>query len=188
MIYSWKKIVKTGLPLLTLTILIEIFGGQILQGRQESLILFPIFLISIPVINSISGNIGSVLGARLASGLHVGYITLSYKDKEMHDNLLISLLMGFITYFILAIVIYFVAAFGNLITEDIALIKFIAIFILTGILLISTVAIVSIITAFLSFKRGLDPDDMVAPVVTTVGDVMGILFLFIILGIFGVVI
>ena len=36
MIYSWKKIVKTGLPLLTLTILIEIFGGQVLQGKRPS--------------------------------------------------------------------------------------------------------------------------------------------------------
>ena len=116
--------------------------------------LYPIFLISIPVINSVGGNIGSVLGARLASGLHVGYISISLKDKEMHDNLFISLLIGFITYFILAIVIYFVALFGNL-TEDIALIKFIAIFELTGVLLISIVALASVLTAFLSFKRGL---------------------------------
>ena len=185
MIYSWKKIVKLGLPLLTVTILIEIFAGQILLGNQEGLLLFPIFLISIPVINSIGGNIGSVLGARLASGLHVGYVSLSFKDKEMHDNLLISLLIGFITYFILAIVIYFVASFGN-ITEDIALIEFIAIFVLTGILLISIIVLVSVLTAFLSFKRGLDPDDTVAPIVTTFGDVMGIVFLFIILGTFGV--
>jgi mgtE-like transporter len=185
-IYSWKKIVKYGLPLLTVTILIEIFAGQLLQSRQESLLfLFPIFLISIPVINSVGGNIGSVLGARLASGLHVGYISISLKDKEMHDNLLISLLIGIITYFILAIVIYFVALFGNL-TKGIALIEFIAIFVLTGFLLICIVALVSVLTAFLSFKRGLDPDDMVAPVVTTVGDIMGILFLFFILGIFGV--
>lgn len=185
LIYSWKKIVKFGLPLLTITILIEIFAGQILQGKQESLLLFPIFLISIPVINSIGGNIGSVLGARLASGLHVGYISLSLKDKEMHDNLFISLIIGFVTYFILAIVIYFVALFGNL-AEDIALIEFIAIFVITGILLISTITLVSVLTAFLSFKRGFDPDDMVAPVVTTFGDIMGIVFLFLILGIFGV--
>jgi len=142
-------------------------------------------LISIPVINSVGGNIGSVLGARLASGLHVGYISLSMKDKEMHDNLFISLLIGFITYLILAIVIYFIAVFGNLV-EDIALIEFIAIIVFTGALLISTVALVSIFTAFLSFKRGLDPDDIVAPVVTTVGDVMGIVFLFVILGLIGV--
>ncbi|UCF49536.1 MAG: magnesium transporter [Thermoplasmatales archaeon] len=185
MIYSWKKIVKHGLPLLTVTILIEIFAGQILQGKQEALLLFPVFLISIPVINSISGNIGSVLGARIASGLHVGYINLSLKDKEIHDNFLISILIGLITYLILAIVIYFLALFGNLI-EDIALIEFVAIIILTGFLLISVVSFISVLTAFISFKRGLDPDDMVAPVVTTVGDVMGIIFLFIVIGLIGV--
>jgi len=185
MIYSWKKIVKHGIPLLTLTILIEIFAGQILQGKQESLLLFPVFLISIPVINSISGNIGSVLGARLASGLHVGYIKLSLKDKEMQDNLLISILIGLITYLILAIVIYFIALFGNLI-EDIALIEFIAIIVLTGFFLICVVSFISVLTAFISFKRGLDPDDMVAPVVTTVGDIMGIVFLFTVIGLVGV--
>jgi len=184
-IYNWKKIVKLGLFLLTVTIMIEVFAGQILQSKQESLLLLPIFLISIPVINSVSGNIGSVLGARLASGLHVGYITLSLKDKEMHDNLLISLLIGVFTYTFLAILIYFIASFGNL-TEDIALSKFIAIFVLTGVLLVATVSLISVLTAFLSFKRGLDPDDTVAPIVTTVGDVMGIVFLFLVLGLFGV--
>ena len=92
--YSWKIIVKHGLPLLTLAVLIEIIAGQILLGKQEMLLVFPVFLISIPVINSISGNVGSVLGARLASGLHVGYISLSLSDKEMHDNLFISILIG----------------------------------------------------------------------------------------------
>jgi len=185
MIYSWKKIVKHGLPLLSLTLIIEIFAGQILQGKQESIILLPIILISFPVINSVAGNIGSVLGARLASGLHVGYISLDFKDKEMHNNFYISLLIGFITYFVLSIVIYLLAILGNL-TEDIALINFIAIFVITGVLLICVVSIVSVLTAFISFKKGLDPDDMVAPIVTTIGDLMGIVFLFFILGIFGV--
>ena len=184
MIYSWKNIVKHSLPLLTICIFIEIFAGQILQGKQEALLLFPIFLISIPVVNSVSGNIGSVLGARLASGLHVGYISLSIKDKEMHDNLITSILIGVITYTVLAIVIYYTALFGNLI-EDMGLIEFVAILLSTGFLLICVVALISVITAFLSFKRGLDPDDMVAPVVTTVGDVMGIVFLFSMLGLFG---
>ena len=186
MIYSWKKIVKHGLPLLLIAVVIEIFAGQILQGNQELLVAAPIFLISIPVVNSVAGNIGSVLGARLASGLHVGYITHSFKDKEMQHNLLISLLIGFITYFILAIVIYFIALFANILKEDLALIEFVGILVITGFLLICVVALLSVFTAFISFKRGLDPDDMVAPVVTTVGDIMGIVFLLIIIGIFGV--
>ena len=185
MIYSWKKIVKHGLPLLFIAVIVEIFAGQVLQGNQNLLISFPIFLISIPVVNSVAGNIGSVLGARLASGLHVGYITNSLKDKEMHQNLFVSLLIGFFTYFILAIVIYLVALFSDTV-RDISLIEFVLILVFTGFLLICVVAVVSVLTAFISFKRGLDPDDMVAPVVTTVGDVMGIVFLFVILGIFGV--
>jgi mgtE-like transporter len=78
-----------------------------------------------------------------------------------------------------------VALFGS-ITEDLALLEFVSIIVITGFLLICVVAVISVLTAFISFKRGLDPDDMVAPVVTTVGDVMGIVFLFIVLGIFGV--
>jgi mgtE-like transporter len=185
MIYNWKKIVKHGLPLLFVAVIIEIFAGQILQGKQELLVALPIFLISIPVVNSVAGNIGSVLGARLASGLHVGYITHSLKDKEMHHNLLFSLLIGFISYFILAILIYLLALYSK-IAEDIALFEYIGIIVFTGFLLICIVAIISVFTAFISFKRGLDPDDIVAPVVTTVGDIMGILFLFIIIVIFGV--
>ena len=185
MIYNWKTIVKHGLPLLFVAVIIEIFAGQILQGKQELLVGLPIFLISIPVVNSVAGNIGSVLGARLASGLHVGYITHSLKGKEMHHNLLVSLLIGFLTYFILAILIYLVALFSK-IAEDIALFKFVGIIVVTGFLLICVVAVISVLTAFISFKRGLDPDDMVAPIVTTVGDIMGILFLFIVIAIFGV--
>ena len=185
MIYSWRKIVKHGIPLLTLTIFIEIFAGQLLLFKQNGLVWFPIFLISIPVINSVSGNIGSVLGARLASGLHVGYISISIKDKRMHDNLIISILMGVVTYAILAIVIYCIVVFGNL-RVGIGLFEFITILLSAGFLLICVVSLASVLTAFLSFKRGLDPDDMVAPVVTTIGDVMGIVFLFSIISVFGV--
>ena len=188
MIYSWKRIIRHSLPLLTACIFIEIFAGQILQGKQELLVLFPIYLITIPVINGVGGNIGSILGARLASGLHVGYITYNIKDKEMHENLLVTILIGVITYLFLAIVIYFVAVFGNLQKgiNFMEFARFISVVLGTGVLLVLTVSIVSIFTAFVSFKRGLDPDDMVSPVVTTVGDTMGIIFLFILIGVVGI--
>lgn len=182
MIYSWIKIIRFGLPLLTICVLIEIFAGSILQGGQNILIEIPIFLISIPVINSVGGNIGSILGARLASGLHVGEINLDIKDKKMHENLLTSLLLGLITYGFLAIIIYYVALFSGT-SMEIGIIEFILILLLVGLLLICIVSFASILTAFLSFKRGLDPDDFVAPVVTTIGDTMGIILLFFIIGV-----
>jgi len=190
-IYDWKKIVKHGIPLLTICVCLEIFAGQILQGdlkgEHSILIRLPIFLISIPVINGVGGNIGSVLGARLASGLHVGYITISAKDKKMHENLLTSILIGIITYAVLAILIYFAASFSITPTEHwIGLIEFISIVLGAGILLVCVISLVSVFTAFWSFKKGLDPDDTVAPVVTTVGDTLGIVFLFLLIGVVGI--
>jgi mgtE-like transporter len=184
-IYNWKKIVRYSLPLLTLCVFIEIFAGQLLNSRQDLLIALPIFLIAIPVINGIGGNIGSILGARLASGLHVGYISLDIKDGEMIENLLVSIVLGASTYSILAILIYYVALFGGL-QMSIGLLEFTAIILGAGFLLLCTICVVSVLTAFLSFKRGLDPDDMVAPVVTTIGDTLGISLLFLFIGVVGV--
>jgi mgtE-like transporter len=185
MIYSWKKIVKNSLPILTLAALIEIFAGQILQENQNNLLIFPIFLISIPVINSVGGNIGSILGARLASGLHIGNIEITLKDKNMQNNFLTSLIMGLITYAVLGILIYYIAHLVN-IPMEIDLFVFVSIVLITGRLLILMLSMVSVFTAFLSFKRGLDPDDIVAPVVTTFGDTLGIILLFLLIGMVGI--
>ena len=185
MIYNWKRIVRTSIPILTITICIEILAGQILQGNQEKLFLIPIFLISIPVVNGVGGNIGSVLGARLASGLHTGYIELKINDRRMNENFLSSIIMGFLSYGTLAILIYYIAYFGD-IQMNIGLPEFVSIIVSTGFLLIILVSIISVFTAFWAFKKGLDPDDMVAPIVTTAGDTIGIIVLFILIGAVGI--
>jgi len=90
-------------------------------------------------------------------------------------------------YFVLAIIIYFTASFGNTQTENmIGLIEFVSIVLGAGILLVCVISLVSVFTAFWSFKKGLDPDDTVAPVVTTVGDTLGITFLFLLIGVVGI--
>lgn len=177
MIYSWKKIVKNSLPLLTLTVFIEIIAGQILLFNQDILILFPLFLVSFPVINGVGGNIGSVLGARLASGLHVGSVKISVRDNEMRDSFITSILLGVISYFILGLIIYYFVYYFMEIEINISLIVFLSVVFLSGVLVVCLLCFVSVVTAFLSFKKGLDPDDVVAPVVTTVGDFVGIIFL-----------
>lgn len=185
MIYKWKTIVRYGLPLLSICILIEIFVGQLLQ-QQNSLLLkqLPIFLISIPVINSVGGNIGSILGAHLASGLHIGSVTLDVKDKTMRETVVTALFMGFITYSLLAIGIYLLGIFTG-VSMEIHFLNFALILMATGFVLVCLLSIISVFTAFISFKKGIDPDDVVAPVVTTFGDTLGIILLFIFIGVGG---
>lgn len=185
MIYSWKKILKNSMPLLSVCIIVEIFAGQILQSRQDVLLALPVFLVSIPVINGVSGNIGSVIGARLASGLHVGSIKPSLKEGRIYELIFTSVLIGFVTYLILAIIIYLISSFGS-IEMGLDLLTFIFIFVGSGVLLIGIITFFSIFTAFSSFRKGYDPDDWIAPVVTTAGDTLGILFLIVFISFFGV--
>lgn len=183
--YRWTSIVKASVPILTLGVTLEIFAGQLLQYGQHILLLFPVFFISIPVINSVGGNIGSILGARIASGLHVGSISIDVYDKTLNQNLFTSILMGILTYFILAIGIYPIAVFLGL-NMGVSSWEFVAIMLGAGTLLVCIICIASVFTALWSFKRGLDPDDMVAPVVTTIGDTLGIAFLFLFIGVIAV--
>jgi mgtE-like transporter len=161
---------------------VEMIAGQRLQMGQEELLAVPIFLISIPVINGVGGNIGSILGARLASGLHVGYIQPQIRDKHLRDNVLAALLLGVCTYLVLAILIYSLSTLASqAMGVDVA--RFIIIMVITGFLLVCVLTVVSVATAMFSFKHGVDPDDMVSPVVTTIGDMLGILFLFVFIGV-----
>jgi len=141
-----------------------------------------LFLMAIPVINGVGGNIGSILGAHLASGLHVGSVQLSIQDKVMHETVITAIIMGTITYLFLSIGIYLIGLFNGL-AMNVTILSFMSTFLLTGVILIGLLSLVSVITAFISFKKGIDPDDVVAPIVTTIGDTFGILILFLFIGV-----
>ena len=103
------------------------------------------------MVNSVGGNIGTILGARLASGLHIGTITYSFKDKIMHQNLFTSLTIGIITFFVLAILIYYIGYFGD-IQMGLRFPEYLTIIMITGIVLVIMISFISITTAFISFK------------------------------------
>lgn len=171
--------------MLTLLIALEIGGGQILNQNEDMLLKTPIFLVMIPVINGVGGNIGSILGARLSSGLHVGSIELKGYGKEMRKNILSTVLLGIISYTLLAIFILIVSPILGISRDSNILIRAGYIMIGTGLLLILIVIVISIFVARFSFENGFDPDNTVIPVVTTLCDVLGILCLIIMIGVVG---
>jgi mgtE-like transporter len=164
----------------------EIVGGQILNQNEELLLMVPIFLVMIPVINGVGGNIGSILGARLSSGLHIGLIEFKRSGDELQKNVLSAVLLGIISYTSLTIFILLISPLMGISTEANLIVKAGYIMISCGLLLISIVIVVSVLVAKFSFDRGFDPDNVVTPVVTTLCDVLGILILMTIIGAVGI--
>ncbi len=180
---------KESMPLLTLLIALEIAGGQILSQNEDKLLALPILLVMIPVINGVGGNIGSILGARLSSGLHVGSIELKSRGKELQQNVLSTIILGIISYTSLTIFILIVSPLmGINIGSNGAIILLKAGYIMlgTGLLLTAIVIVISVFVARFSFENGFDPDNTVIPVVTTLCDVLGIVCLMIMIGVVGI--
>ena len=183
-VYSAPKIIKESIPLLTICIGVEVLIGQILN--TQSIMTIPIILALIPVINGVGGNIGSILGARLASGLHTGIIGLDFKGKELKSNVTGIFIMGLITFCILGLIIYFIMPIIGIKVAVIGFTRLMIIVIGAGVLLIIGLIVLSVISAVYSFERGIDPDNSVIPIVTTSGDALGILCLFLMIRVIGI--
>ncbi len=184
-IYSAPKIIKESIPLLTICIGVEVLIGQVLNTNQ-SIMTIPIILALIPVINGVGGNIGSILGARLASGLHTGIITIDIKDKELHKNVTGTFILGIITFFILGVITYILVPLVGINVSVIGFLRLMTIMLGAGILLILCLIVLSVASALYSFKKGIDPDNSVTPIVTTSGDALGVLCLFLMVGLVGI--
>jgi mgtE-like transporter len=171
-VYSYRQIIKESIWLLTIFIIIEIIAGQLLNS-QEKIIDIPVILAAIPVVNGIGGNLGSILGARLTSGLHVGYIKPEYRDKGVLENVSNIMVLAVIVFLILTGLMIIVLPLSG-ITIAMPLYKFFTVVFLAGLIMTALVVVLCIFSAFWAFKRGMDPDNVVTPIITTSGDMIGI--------------
>ncbi len=171
MTYDWQKIFKESAPLLTATAFVGILGGQILNSMDKLLIELPILLFLLPIMNGLGGNIGTVLSARITSGLHSGYIKSEIGDDEMKENMSVSLLLGGISYLIVAFV---VSSFTTLIDMGSIAVELSLIIIGTGMLISVSVILLTVTLVIYSYKKRINPDNVVVPVITTSGDFIGI--------------
>ncbi len=157
--------------MLTVTAFIGLMAGQVLNSIEAILIDMPVILFLLPLLNGLGGNIGTVLGARLSSGFHSGYIELDLDDVEMRDNIRVSLALGGCIYLFFALVI---GGASLAVPVGIHALRIFTIIIGTGLLLTLAVISVTLLATFWSYRKGLDPDNIVVPVVTTMGDFLGI--------------
>jgi len=169
--YDWKIIFKESAPILTITAFIGIISGQILNSINTILVEIPTLLFILPVINAVGGNLGTVLGARISSGFHSGYIKPTLGDVEMKKNVLLSLILGGFVYLILALGI---AGSSLILPLGIIAYQLLLIIIGTGILLTFSIILITVMISLWASKKRLDPDNVLTPIVTTSGDFLGI--------------
>ena len=157
---------------LIIGVLIASSGGLVLALSEDTLSQLPGLLLLLPGAIALRGNIFGSMGSRLGTAAHMGTFGLSYRiDSVLIQNLLASGSLSIISSLILAVLAKGTAsAFG--LSPAMSLADFIVISVLGGVLSSIALAAVTVVLSVSSVKHEWDLDNVVAPLVTTTGDLL----------------
>ena len=173
--YTVTGIVKRGLPILLVAAIISITSGQLLHAGQDLLLAFPALLILIPPLIKVGGDTGSILGARLSSAFHLGLVE-PVGGVVVRNNILACLIIGCVSCVVLSVAVWVAALLLGIPVMYGILLK---ITLIAGFIEMFVVFAATIGIAFVSHRYGLDPDDVVIPLITAIGDLVGIVAVFV---------
>ena len=169
--YKTKDIIKDMFPILIFLSLLSIFSGYFLENGK-SMSVFASLLIVVPPFINMGGDIASIIGARITSALHLGRIT-KMSDKPVYYNITASVIIAIISFAFLGLFAeIFLRMFFN---TGIGFINFMLITSLAGVTTTTILSFIVVIVSFFSYIHGIDPDDTSIPIVTTLGDIIGII-------------
>jgi len=177
------KIFKESIIIVVISSLMGLISGSLLSSNEELLYTYPIMLLILPALNSLIGDISTVLVSRLTTHLYIGTlppnIQKSERLKEDFYGLLITLLLSIVSLISLGYVIGGIS--GIEIVNPFLMILIICI---TVLLIFFIMFILLFTSAIYLFKRGNDPNNFLIPFVTSLADFLTPSFLIIFIIIF----
>lgn len=183
------EIYRESISVLIVSLVGGIFAGSVLgsPGMINGFMRFPGLLLLLPAFLATRGNVYGALGARISTGLHQGLIAPRFtRDRRLLTAITASFLNGIGISVVIAIM-----SWGTLrlipTREPASLIELIAIMVIAGGLTSVVLVFGLLLLVFVGYRRGLDPDNLVGPLVTTLGDVFGVVFLLVAITVVGVI-
>jgi len=173
--WTVRAITRAMLPVLLVLTLIELFSGLVLGGFEDTLLRSPSLLVLVPVTIGTAGNLGSVLAARLSTSFHLGTLSFSPRDDELVGNALATVLLALSVFPVIGLGAWLLTDLVGATRLGVTTVFVVAV--TAGAVLALLAVLVTLAATFAAYRFGLDPDDVVIPVVTNVCDVLGVLVL-----------
>ena len=160
-----------------------LISGTLLSSNEALLYTVPILLLILPALNSLIGDISTVLVSRLTTHLYIGSLQPKVQNserlKEDFYGLLITLLLSLGALIFLG---YLSSVFSGIEIVNPLLITLIVC--TTVLLIFAMMFLLSFVSAIVLFKRGMDPNNFLIPLITSLIDFLTPLFLIIFITIF----
>jgi len=175
------KTIKEGTTVVVMSSVFGSLNGAFLSGMSAELLRYPGVVVLYPGLTNALGNIGSIIGSTTTTSLALGYIrdlldevkaSISTIMQVEGVALLIHGLFGLVSYAIVRPSV-----------KEANLASLVSVAVLSNLISFLPIAIVALAVAHAAYKRGLNPDNVAIPVITTVADTAATLTLFLVLNI-----
>ena len=164
-----RKILKESIPLLLLTVVGSAFAGGILGRMEEVIMLIPGVIILVPAILDLRGDVGASFGSRISSLLHLGSLEPTFRPSALLlNNISGAFSLSFVFSGFFGMFAHFLSVFLKLPSAGMWKLSMIGLF--SGVLSSSIMIPFTLSLAILSFRKGLDPDDIISPAIAVIGD------------------
>ncbi|MFB6165255.1 MAG: magnesium transporter [Haloarculaceae archaeon] len=174
--WTVRAILRAALPVLLALTLVEIGSGLVLGSFQADLLRYPTLLVLVPVTIGTAGNLGSVLAARLSTAFHLGTLSFAVDDDLLAGNALATVGLALTVFPLIGLGGWLLAAVT--VGTTLGALTVVAVAVTSGAALAVVAVVVTAVATYGAYRFGLDPDDVVIPVVTNVCDVLGVVVLF----------
>ncbi|WP_066412820.1 magnesium transporter [Halorubrum aethiopicum] len=184
---SAREVYRQALPVVLVSLVAGLFAGTILgsETMRSGIESVTGILLLLPAFLATRGGVYGSLGARLSTGLHQGVIEPTFAlDRRLTNAIVASFINGMTVSVFIAVVTY-LALF--LLGGQGSLLELVGIMLVAGFLSAALMLSVLITVIFVGYRRGLNPDNVIGPVVTTLGDVFGVFFLLVGIYVVGVI-
>jgi mgtE-like transporter len=151
-----------------------LLGGTFLASFLNEIQLIPGLLILLPGFLQLRGAISGSLSGRIAAGLFLGVVKPKFRQKIIYKNFFAS----FILAVVIALLLGSLATFMSAYFFRVASLKLIPIAVLAAFFSHIIEIPQTILVTLWLFKRGLDPNDIMGPYTTTIGDIVSIISLY----------
>ncbi|MCJ2520334.1 MAG: magnesium transporter [Candidatus Thermoplasmatota archaeon] len=176
---SLPSIYRESLPVLLLAGLGLITAGLLLERMEEVLGRTPGLLVMIPALVALRGGISGAMGSRLGSAVHMGLIGKgNLWNEETRQNVAAALILSVALSSLVGALSHFTSILLGL--ESAGLAKLVLIATVAGTAAGTAQVGITFGIILIAFRRGLDPDNVTAPSLATVGDIITMLLLLVV--------
>jgi len=161
-----KTIKESLLTLVFVAFIVNVTGtvlkdvDKIVGNRKEIYIVYPALIDTI-------GDVGSVIGSTATTKLALGLLNPSFRSILNHAKRIFATWIASVVMFILYSVISLLTQ--GMLTMHMFL-RFSALLLITNLIAVIAITIISFSVAILTYRRGLDPDNFVIPIESSLAD------------------